>query len=134
MTDLHERLKSSLLPICNEAADEIERLRAERNDLAVDRVKLGVELTQTRRERDALRGQVKAYRDDVAKEVEANAVSIATVHRLRAKWIAWNEDAERYKWLRDVGNANWTPLAKRPSFNFTHEVDAAIDAARKGER
>ena len=42
------------------SADEIERLRAERNDLAVDRVKLGVELTQTRRERDALRDKLIA--------------------------------------------------------------------------
>ena len=33
---------------------------AERNDLAVDRSKLGVELTQTRRERDALRDKLIA--------------------------------------------------------------------------
>jgi hypothetical protein len=44
---------------------EMHELRAERNDLAVDRVKLGVELTQTRRERDALRAERRG-------EIDAN--------------------------------------------------------------
>jgi len=41
------------------------------------------------------------------------------------------KDAERYRWLRDVGNDTWIPLGKRPGVSFTHETDAAIDAARK---
>jgi hypothetical protein len=52
----------------NGAKEEIERLLAERNDLAVDRVKLGVELTQTRLERDALVEKLRlaCERGDVA--------------------------------------------------------------------
>ena len=39
---------------------------------------------------------------------------------------ALKRDAERYRWLRDIGDATWTPLRERmPSYN----VDSAIDAA-----
>lgn len=39
------------------------------------------------------------------------------------------KDAERYRWLRDVGDETWVPMGKRPGVNFTHEIDQAIDAA-----
>jgi hypothetical protein len=41
------------------------------------------------------------------------------------------KDANRYQWLRDVGDETWTPLGTRPNVNFTHGVDNAIDAAMK---
>lgn len=42
---------------------------------------------------------------------------------------ALRKDAERYRWLRDVGDETWVPMGKRPGINFTHEIDQAIDAA-----
>lgn len=43
------------------------------------------------------------------------------------------EDAKRYRWLRDIGNATWKPLGKRymDSCALPHDVDAAIDGALK---
>ena len=38
-------------------------------------------------------------------------------------------DAKRYRWLRDIGDATWIALGKRPGVNFTYEIDAAIDRA-----
>jgi hypothetical protein len=46
-----------------------------------------------------------------------------------AELAALRKDAERYRWLRDVGDETWVPMGKRPSVNFTHEIDQAIDAA-----
>lgn len=45
-------------------------------------------------------------------------------------------DAERYRWLRDAGNAIWKPLAKRymDSCALPTDVDQAIDAAIKEQR
>jgi len=49
--------------------------------------------------------------------------------KLRAERDEALADAARYRWLRDVGNETWLALGKRPGVRFTHEVDAAIDAA-----
>jgi hypothetical protein len=45
------------------------------------------------------------------------------------------KDAERYRWLRDVGDKTWTPFCQRlgwhgQGFNMDRRIDAAIDAAR----
>lgn len=53
----------------------------------------------------------------------ALAEAAAEIERLR-------EDAERYKWLRDVGDETWTALTTRASKGPT-TIDAAIDAARQ---
>ena len=48
-------------------------------------------------------------------------------------------DAERYRWLRDVGDSTWVPLAKRindPPMTIAQveaHIDAAIDAARSAK-
>ena len=57
-----------------------------------------------------------------------------------AAWVAWQaahasrdaevealkRDAERYRWLRDIGDITWTPLRERMPH---YDVDKAIDAA-----
>jgi hypothetical protein len=45
---------------------------------------------------------------------------IAEVERLRA-------DAGRYRWMRDVGDQTWTPMARRVP-DGAKGIDAAIDA------
>jgi hypothetical protein len=64
---------------------------------------------------------------------------VASVQALKARAEAaeqqvqeLREDAERYRWLRDVGDSTWFPMAKRPGCN-AQLIDAAIDAAKKGE-
>lgn len=37
-------------------------------------------------------------------------------------------DAQRYRWLRDIGDKTWTPFSKRAGFSAEH-ADALIDAA-----
>lgn len=49
-----------------------------------------------------------------------------------SKLVGDERDAERYKWLRDVGDATWTPLRERYGYKSAPEVvDAAIDAAMR---
>ena len=43
------------------------------------------------------------------------------------------KDAERYRWLRDKGDATWQPMADRLSEGAAG-IDAAIDAAIAGEK
>lgn len=45
--------------------------------------------------------------------------------------LAEQKDAARYRWLRDVGDESWEPLAKRgiPAA----QIDAAIDSAIRGK-
>ena len=50
------------------------------------------------------------------------------IERLRAQLAEQDRDAERYRWLRDVGDNTWTPLMKRGPA-FASNLDAAIDAA-----
>jgi ABC-type phosphate transport system auxiliary subunit len=79
-----------------EAADEIERLRAENARLSLNA-----------------------------------AIDKQALDSLRAENEELRKDAGRYRWLRDVGDETWIPLGKRPNVRFTHEIDAAIDKARK---
>lgn len=41
---------------------------------------------------------------------------------------ALRKDAERYRWLRDTGDATWTPLCERMP---NYDVDSAIDDAMR---
>lgn len=38
------------------------------------------------------------------------------------------KDAERYRWLRDVGDATWRPFSRREGYS-AEMADKAIDAA-----
>jgi hypothetical protein len=58
--------------------------------------------------------------------------TLAANDDLHKKIEALQADAKRYRWLRDVGDASFMALGKRPNVRFTHEIDAAIDLARKG--
>jgi hypothetical protein len=53
--------------------------------------------------------------------------------KLRAELAEAKKDAERYRWLRDVGDAVWKPLGKRymDSCALPSDVDSAIDAAMR---
>lgn len=55
----------------------------------------------------------------------AIAVRDAAVAAERERWQA---DAERYRWLRDKGDATWKPMATRVTEGASG-IDAAIDAA-----
>jgi hypothetical protein len=63
---------------------------------------------------------------DLVRELEPQ------IERLRAEVATLKKDAERYRWLRDVGDANWLAIAKRGI--TAKECDAAIDAALGGEK
>ena len=52
---------------------------------------------------------------------------IAEIERLRL-------DAERYRWLRDPANANADEWNLFGPYSSPKEIDAAIDAAMKGEK
>ena len=122
MTDIVERLRDherSELDICMEAADELERLRAELSTLRA--ATASVQSDQ--------RGAI-----DQAREL----LRIVTVER-----DALRADAERYRWLRDRSAANPRDFYSSESCwyvsrtfgdgygeNYTgNRIDAAIDAA-----
>jgi hypothetical protein len=91
MTDLTERLRDhsrSEYGISSEAADEIDRLTAER-DAA----------TQASKWESDLCGQ--ALEDRQASEAKY-AAACDEIDRLRAEVAGLREDAQRYKYLRDV--------------------------------
>ena len=47
--------------------------------------------------------------------------------------LAQERDAERYRWLRDTGDATWRPFAVREGYS-AKQADAAIDTAmREGD-
>lgn len=54
------------------------------------------------------------------------------IDTLRAQLAAAKVDAERYRWLRDTGDATWRPFALREGYS-AEEADAAIDSALRGE-
>lgn len=74
---------------------------------------------------DKLKEQAKQI-FDLQKEQDENA------QRYLEQIEALQADAKRYRWLRDVGDASFMALGKRPNVRFTHEIDAAIDLVRKG--
>jgi hypothetical protein len=75
---------------------------------------------------DVLRSYLLADGGDLA-DVEK---AMHEIVRLRAECDIFRADAARYRWLRDIGDSTWVPLGKRKA-QFTHEIDAAIDAAIK---
>ena len=125
MDDLVQRLRCKSGAWINglyedEAADEIERLRAE--------------LDLRRKSGSASEGLhnlcagIAADADGSEWSREEWERIDAENARLRAQLAERDRDAERYRWLRDVGDSTWTPLMKRgPS--FATNMDAAIDAA-----
>ena len=95
----------------------------------------------------------------LASEREANAILTSEVERLRAQLAAaeafhkvvvaernyepqlaaaeafrLRADAERYRWLRDPANANADEWDLFGPYSSPKEIDAAIDAAMKGEK
>jgi hypothetical protein len=57
----------------------------------------------------------------------------AEIAELRARIESLAADAERYKWLRDVGDSTWEPMSKRIHAGGMG-IDAAIDAAIAKEK
>lgn len=51
----------------------------------------------------------------------------AQIDALKAERDALRKDAERYRWLRDVGDATWRPFDIREGYS-AEQADAAIDA------
>ena len=68
-------------------------------------------------EPDEIRSYAAARRAWIASAAHAPADSVL-------------EDAERYRWLRDVGDPTWVPFRIRTGYSAA-QVDDAIDAARK---
>ena len=75
----------------------------------------------------------------------AQRIHIAThelksrIAALEAERDALAKDAERYRWLRDVGDKTWTPFCQRlgwhsQGFNMDRRIDATIDAALTKEQ
>ncbi len=52
----------------------------------------------------------------------------AEIHRLLQRLRDAEEDAKRYRWLRDVGDATWRPFGLREGYSAA-QADAVIDAA-----
>jgi len=121
----------------DEAATEIERLRTERDALRAATalceehppvgtrgqciICAGAKLQAALSHIDYALGEpnemgVSLYDADY----DENRV-VARVEGLRA-------DAERYRWLRDVGDATWRPFGLRTGYSAA-TADAAIDAA-----
>lgn len=81
---------------------------------------------------DDLRKPCLPLTDAAADEIEALESELA---QLRAEVEAMREDADRYRWLRDVeeGSVAWIAascIVESP----TNEWDSAIDAARKAQQ
>ena len=57
----------------------------------------------------------------------------AELLKVHAEHDATVADAERYRWLRDVGDGEtWIAFCKRNASLSTQAIDAAIDASRLG--
>jgi len=114
--------------LVRELEPQIERLRAECLRLShAEAEAMSVVLS--------LEGQVERLRAEVAALKRALGTDWdgkSTLRMLTAERDALKKDAERYRWLRDVGDANWLPIAKRGI--TAKECDAAIDAALGGEK
>ena len=75
----------------------------------------------------AERGEARTQRDDETVE----AFVLDYVKRLEAERDAAVQDAERYRWLRDIGDGEtWIAFSKRNANLSAQAIDAAIDAAR----
>lgn len=118
MTDIVERLRVNMhaYGIAQEAADEIERLRAERELLAQMMIRQSLSTGH---------GDTVA---DLVREMEPQ------VERLRAELAECKRDAMRYRWLRQfLLKADDTTFTFRPNVSeATPELfDSTIDAALK---
>lgn len=59
----------------------------------------------------------------------AHVSTAAALAAAEARASADREDAERYRWLRDVGDGTFTALSKRPGGLTAAGVDDCIDRA-----
>lgn len=65
---------------------------------------------------------------------------LPTLAALLRKWPEPDKDAERYRWLRDTGDATWVPLSRRINdppqtvAQMEAHIDAAMTASPKEER
>ena len=66
--------------------------------------------------------------DDPQQAADAITALLGERDALRAEVAALRQDAARYRWLRDIGDENWAALVTRASKGPT-QIDAAIDAA-----
>jgi hypothetical protein len=55
------------------------------------------------------------------------------ISTLQARLAAAEGDAERYKWLRDVGTKTWVPLQQQWRVESPPDCDRIIDAARSAD-
>lgn len=105
--------------------------------------KLERENAALREERDALRRDAALTADKLSRQHEAIKELTITLHEMRDAWRSRAEEAqqkidslrrdtERYRWLRDVGDSTWEPMAKRVPEGAAG-IDAAIDAAMEGK-
>ena len=97
MTDIVRRLRESAAPLSDpdlndEAADELERFQT-------SLVRLKMQLDQQREYHAAELADVMAERDHAVEQAAKNADKVL---RLREQVAGLREDAERYKYLRDV--------------------------------
>lgn len=105
MSDIVERLRDPLRyaskdPVCKEAADEIERLRAECLQLShAEAEAMSVVLSQE-----------------------------GTIERLRAELAIAKRDANRYRWIRDNHEVSGRAMEIVYGMNGS-DWDSAIDAA-----
>ena len=81
------------------------------------------------------RAELNLLQENVKLAEQHEAAQAATTAALRAEVEQLRVDAERYRWLRDVeeGSDAWNAasyIIECP----TNEWDAAIDAARKGDK
>ena len=128
----------NMVTTLSKTSDDLVALTAERDQLLAEVERLNVEhaewMQQHDHNMDVLVSQRNALRAEVERLnlAEAEAMSVVlglegTVERLRA-------DAERYRWLRDPANANRDEWNAFGPYSSATEIDAAIDAARAGEK
>ena len=79
---------------------------------------------------------LRAERDALRAELAEDAGGWARAERAEAECDALRADAERYRWLRAAQSQtarNWIVINNRNMYG-EHELDAAIDAARKEQQ
>lgn len=111
---LREALNGYFIPPLREGTlellDELDRVTAERNELRAARV---------------------AYSNEFPLNSDGEP-DVGNIHRnirsLKAERDALKGDAERYRWLRDIGDETWPPFSKRAGCTGPL-IDKAIDAA-----
>jgi hypothetical protein len=114
-------------------SDIVERLRAlAKRDAIAPRMTLYAaadELDQLRAERDNLKQRLELAESALDDWMCAGAKG-GWIDSLRVERDALKADAERYRWLRDKSPITWA-LYVEGLRCWKHDYDAAIDAARK---